>query len=576
MKFFRSLKFSGANWSRFRSAVSAFRSSEVGKKATLLFVLLVGFMISINSLNVLNSFVGRDFMTAIERRDGAGFFRQLVLYIGVFALSTVAAVIYRFVEERLALLWRDWQTRRYLDSYLHDHTYVRLQDSGNLQNPDQRIADDIRSFTTTTLSFILMSANGIFTAIAFSGVLWSIHAGLFCVAVAYAVGGTILTIWLGKPLVGLNYQQLDKEANFRSELIHVRDHAESIAIQQREGRVTSRLIQRLEDLVANSRRIISVNRNLGFFTNGYNYMIQLIPAIIVAPMFIGGKVEFGVITQSAMAFATLMGAFSLIVTQFQSISSYAAVVARLGALSEALEAASCQPGEKLEVAEDPTRVAFEHVTLLSPSGTEYVKDLNVSVPQGVQVLIAGASGHAKVALFKAAAGLCCRGEGRVIRPARKDMLFVPERPHLPRSSLRELLTPDAATTPIPDEDLSAALAKMQLREVEKDSGGLDTPQDWADTLGSSEQSLLTLCRVLLTRPAFAFLDRLSATLDFRQTAEVLQVLREAGVTCLVLGKPDENLSQFDAILYLSPSGRWHWRRLSSGSTSENPFEMGDC
>jgi putative ATP-binding cassette transporter len=325
---------------RFLRAVKTFAQSEVGWKAKLIFTALVLLLCAANALNVVNSYVGRDFMTAIADRDMSGFVRQAFLYIGVFAALTLVAIVARFGEEQLALLWRDTMTRGILRRYLADGTYQRLNASEAIANPDQRISEDVRAFTVTTLSFALMALNSVFTIVAFSGVLWTISPLLFGVAVFYAAGGSLFTFVLGRPLIRLNYDQLDKEASFRSGLIHVRDNADEIMAARDEDSQTAQLLNRLDDLIANFRTITSINRNVGFFTTGYNWMIQIIPALIIAPAFIERKIEFGVITQSAVAFSTLVAAFSLIVTQFQSLSTYAAVVARLSALVEAVEQAS--------------------------------------------------------------------------------------------------------------------------------------------------------------------------------------------------------------------------------------------
>ncbi len=322
---------------RFVRAVRTFAQSEVGWKAKLIFAALVLLLCAANALNVVNSYVGRNFMTAIADRDMSGFVRQAFVYIGVFAALTLVAVIARFGEERLGLLWRDTMTRGILRGYLAEGTYQRLQSSGAIANPDQRISEDVRAFTVTTLSFALMALNSAFTIVAFSGVLWTISPLLFGVAVLYAAGGSLLTLVLGRPLIRLNYDQLDREASFRSGLIDVRNNAEAIMTAREEDSQMARLLDRLDDLVSNYRKITAINRNVGFFTTGYNWMIQIIPALIIAPAFIERKIEFGVITQSAIAFSTLVAAFSLIVTQFQSLSSYAAVVARLSALVEAIE-----------------------------------------------------------------------------------------------------------------------------------------------------------------------------------------------------------------------------------------------
>ncbi len=319
---------------RFIRTVRNFAQSDVGWKAKLIFAALVLLLLAANALNVANSFVGRNFMTAIADRDMPGFIRQAFTYVGVFAALTLVAVISRFGEERLGLLWRDTMTRGIVRRYLAHGNYQSLKVSGAVANPDQRISEDVRAFTVTSLSFTLMGLNSAFTIAAFSEVLWTISPLLFGVAVLYAAGGSLFTIVLGRPLIRLNYDQLDKEAGFRSELIHVRDNSEAIMQARDEESQTARLLSRLDDLVANFRKITSINRNVGFFTTGYNWLIQIIPALIIAPAFIEGKVEFGVITQSAMAFTALVGAFSLIVTQFQSLSSYAAVMARLSALAE--------------------------------------------------------------------------------------------------------------------------------------------------------------------------------------------------------------------------------------------------
>ena len=325
-------------------------------------------------------------MTAIADRQTAEFIQQAIFYIGVFAASTVVAVIARFTEERLALHWREFLTRRAVKLYLADATYFHLGASGQLTHPDQRIADDVRAFTITTLSFVLMIFNSGLTILAFSGVLWSISPLLFVVAVVYAACGSYLTIILGRPLIKLNYDQLDKEAGFRSGLIHVRERAEAIMVARGEEQQNARLLQRLDEAIANFRQITAINRNVGFFTTGYNWLIQIIPALIVAPAFIRGDVEFGVITQSAAAFALLVGAFSLIVTQFQSISNFAAVVARLSSLLEAIEQSHAPTAPSgIEIVEDEGRLAFEHLTLLpATDGAPVLRDLSASVESGTR------------------------------------------------------------------------------------------------------------------------------------------------------------------------------------------------
>lgn len=322
---------------RIFQALAAFLASPAGGKARWFLLLLFALMLCINGMNVANSFVGKHFMSSIEMRNSEGFVRFAWLHVGVFACSTFVGVMFRFTEERLGLLWRDFLTQRVVGLYIDRGIYLHMNEEGAISNPDQRISEDIRQLTTTTLSFVLMVLNGTMTVLSFSGVLWTISPKLFMVAVIYAVSGSALTIWLGRPLIKLNYRQSDCEANFRSALIWTREHAGEIERDGGEVTTRERLLARVDDLVGNMRRVIVINRNLNFFSSGYNYMIQLIPALIVAPMFISGKIEFGVIGQATMAFATLLGAFSLIITQFQAISAYASVLLRLVEFMESVE-----------------------------------------------------------------------------------------------------------------------------------------------------------------------------------------------------------------------------------------------
>jgi putative ATP-binding cassette transporter len=551
--------FNHETWSRFKRALRRFLASAAGPQFLRMFGLLIAFLIGINALNVLNSYVGRDFISAIENKDHRSFVTATWQYLGVFAVSTAAAVLYRYLEERLALLWRDWQTRQVLEGYLERRNYLRLEQQGWLQNPDQRIAEDIRSFTTSTLSFVLMMLNAAFTVIAFSGVLWSISPLLFGAAVAYALTGSLFTVLLGKRLVGLNVLQLDREAYFRSELLQLRDHAESIALQHGEGGARFRLLQRLGQVVANTRRMISVNRNLGFFTNGYNYLIQIIPALLVAPLFMRGEVEFGVVTQSAMAFTQLMGAFSLAITQFQSISTYAAVITRLGKLVDALDEPD-EPAAALEVTGQPSRIVYEDFTLYRPDGRPLIDRLNLSVEPGMHVLVTSTSGHAILGLFQATAGLPCAASGRILRPEDGRLQFVPERPYLPRGSLRERLSAASSGAAHSDAELLQVLRLLDLERLLDLTGGLDAEHDWSSAAGLSEQTRLSVAAVILARPDFVFLDRLSTALNLQQTQRLLQVLGERGIGYLLLGKPGDVPERFDAVLELLPDGRWELQR----------------
>ena len=556
---------------RFTRSIRNFATSEVGRQAVFLFALLLTLLVAINALNVVSSYVGRDFMTAIAERNRAGFALFAFAYCVVFAATTVAAVSYRFVEERLGLLWRQWQTQRLTTMYLARRAYYRLDAGGLIANPDQRITDDVRAYTTTTLSFVLMMLNASFTVLAFSGVLWTISPTLFAVAVGYAAVGSLAAIYLGRPLVGLNYTQLDKEANFRAALIHVRENAESVALLHREGRLRVRLARGLDELTTNYRRIIAVNRNLSFFTTGYNYLIQIIPALIVAPLYIREEIEFGVITQSAMAFAQLLGAFSLIVTQFQSISSFAAVLARLNALNDAFQQAHAPTAAGIEVREEAGPLAYDHLTLRSPRDRRVlVADLSITVRPGTRLLVLGPDDTAKVALFRATASMWDAGEGRIIRPGLDDILFLTERPYMPPGTLREGLVRTGQDADVSDERIVNTLHELELDLVLKRAGGLDVEKDWDDILSLGEQQQLAFARLILAAPAYAFLHRVSTALNAAQVCPLLRVVAKHGITYVTFGTAEDDLSCYDAVLQLHAGGGWEWKTLDSAAVAAEP------
>ncbi|HEV7733686.1 MAG TPA: SbmA/BacA-like family transporter [Candidatus Binatia bacterium] len=557
-------------WRHFVDAIRNLLTGEVRGRAIFLCVSLLLIFLAINGLNVINSYVGRDFMTAIESKDMRGFTREALYYVLVFGASTVAAVLASYTQDLLGLLWRNWLTRRVVNVYLADRSYVRLQAPGGLPNPDQRISEDIRTFVTMTLSVSLMLLNGTITVVAFSGVLWSISRKLFLVGVLYAAVGSVMTILLGRRLVQLNYTQADREADFRSQLVHVRENAESIALQHREPRLLQRLIDQVGALIDNQLRIIKVSRNVGFFTTGYNYMIQIIPALIVAPMFMRGEVPFGAVTQAAMAFSTLLGAFSLVITQFQTISSYAAVMARLNVLIDAL--AGDGAGAGITVVEDGERVAWEHLTLRAPrDGRVLVRDLSVDTPRRIRLLVRGVDNAARDALVEATADIFHTGDGRIIRPPLGHLAFLPERPYLPPGTLREVLIGELDGATVGDDELVRVIGELNAEAVLERVGGLDREEDWSDVLSLREQELLAIARITLSRPTFVILHNPSRTLDKEHIALALKALCACDITCITfaaLDDEDDHLAEHDALLELAADGSWSWKPIRDGVVVE--------
>jgi vitamin B12/bleomycin/antimicrobial peptide transport system ATP-binding/permease protein len=315
-------------------ALPVFRS-ELRRRALGFAILLAGLLLLICGLNVTSNYVTRDFMTALAIREERRFYTQAGALALVFGGATTASAFARYIEERLGLLWRDWLTRQFLHRYLHDRAYIRLVGRDDVDNPDQRMTEDVKTFTASTLSILILLFNALLAIVSFSSVLCSITPWLLVASLGYAAAGSLGIVLLGRTLVGLDNAQFRKEADFRYALVRVREHAGVVAQAAGEGEEKQRLGAKLVELVANYRKIVNINRNLAFFVNAYNYLTQLIPLAIVAPLYVRGKVEFGIVAQATMAFTFTVNGFSLVVSQFQQLSSYAAVIRRLGALWEA-------------------------------------------------------------------------------------------------------------------------------------------------------------------------------------------------------------------------------------------------
>ena len=542
---------------RFVRAIRLFMTSDVGGRAAFLFVSLIALFGGVSALNVVNSFVGRHFMTAIAERQTAEFIRQAILYTGAFAASTIVSVIARFAEERLALLWREFLTRRAIGLYMADGAFYQLGIQGKLSHPDQRIAEDIKAFATTTLSFLLMLLSSLLTVFTFSSVLWLISPLLFFTAVFYAAFGSFMTILLGRPLIKLNYNQLDNEAAFRSGLISVRENAESIMIEGVERRHTNRLSKQFDDLAANFRRIISVNRNVGFFTTGYNWMVQILPVVIIAPAFMRGDMEFGVITQSAAAFAMLVGAFSFIVAQFNSISNFAAVLARISSLLEAIDEARGAIDSRFERVEAEGVFAYEGLTLTSSSGDVLMKDLSLLIPADTRVVVAGQGDAAGTALFRATAGLDTSGTGRIVTPPHQYVRFLGQRTYSGPGTLREILVPLQPSAEMTDTQILALLRNVGLTR-DLTPGDLDSEQDWSSLLSPREQELVALASALVAAPSYIVLEKADAVFGHEHLAGFLRLLAERRIACINFAEPGASRSAYDAVLEYGPDGSWMW------------------
>jgi putative ATP-binding cassette transporter len=546
-------------WSRFLLISKPFFKSRAGRWGIGLLALLFTLVLIVKSLDIGNNYVYGDLVTAATDRKAESVAHFALLYAGVFAFSALVVASLRFTEEKLGLRWRDWLTRHLLDRYMASRAYHRIKTEGQLDNPDQRITEDVKTFTTNTLSIVLILVNSTVALLGFAGVLWSITPWLLVGAVGYAFFGTCLTVLLGKRLIGLDMQQFKKEADLRYELIRVREHADSVALLQGEAREKGRVGGRLQKVLDNWRTIIGINRNLVCFTFWYEAMTRLLPVLITVPLYIRGEIEFGQVLQAQAGFSFVLDAFALLAKEFQRITTFAAVVERLGAFYEATEPLTDSEKSPIEIVEEDSRVAYEGLTLATPDdGRLLLSDLSLDIPRGKCVLIAGPDGSGRTSLLRATAGLWNTGQGRITRPPLESVMFLPKQPYLTLGSLRDqLLYTTPPGVPVSDEQLLSVLQDVRLETVLERVGGLDAEQrDWTSILSLGEQQSLAFARLLLAVPEFAFLDEATSALPAERARHLYELLSQTTTTYLSVGSTEELLDYHDQLLQLRGDGKW--------------------
>jgi putative ATP-binding cassette transporter len=542
-----------------------FVSSEGGKALGLLGLLVV-LSLSINGLNIISSYLNRDMMTVLADGKPTRFFLLALQCAGIVGIITVVAVFFRFIEERFALYWRQWLTDYFLHEYLGNRAYCRLNEQPDIDNPDQRITEDIRTFTATTLSFFLIILNSVVAFIGFASILWSITPWLVYGAMAYAAIGSIITFLLGYRLVHLNFLQLKKEADLRYDLIQIREHADAVALNRGESKELTRVQKGLAIVVDNLKRIISVNRNLSFFTTGYNYWAQLVPIIIVAPIYLDGNREFGVVTQAASAFVFVLGAFSLIITEFQRLSSFVAIVSRLDSLNEAMLKRPIAHRPTIEIVDRNESISYENLTILGPENeAPLILNLNLEISPGRRLVILGPNRVGKSLLVNATAGIWTAGKGRIKRPQQEQLMFLPQHPYLKRGSLRSVLTYPCVNNNIEDQLLVSVLNIVQLGSFLNRVGGLDADQDWSTRVSTSESQLLSIAQLLIAKPQFAFLDEAISTLVPEVRQIIYKALHKSSITYISTTNDPALLPFHDQILELKRDGLWTVRSIASSN-----------
>ncbi|MEO1510079.1 MAG: SbmA/BacA-like family transporter, partial [Cyanobacteria bacterium J06633_23] len=464
---------------RFWTIAKTYWFSDEKWKARGLLLLIVLLLFAYTGLSVaLNNQRGQ-LISSLSAKDETRFWQTIIIFLGILVVYAPLFAGYTYLRDRLGLAWRRWLTTDFVARYFSDRAFYHInQFSPDIDNPDQRIAEDVKNFTQESLTLALVVADSILEIIAFSGVLLGISKELVLFLIAYAVVGTLATVGVfGKPLVRLNFEQLKKEADFRFSLVRVRENAEAIAFYQGEDQEATQVNNRFMAAFDNYKRLLGWELGLNGLTNAYEFLPFVLPALVVAPAIFSGDMEVGKVSEAQGAFIRVFFSLNLIVARFQSLSAFGAGIDRLydfatslghGDESEDLEASTAHTEDEKPVhpvigLESSSKLALEHLTLKTPNYQRtLIEELSLELDTQSSLLVVGPSGCGKSSLMRAIAGLWNSGTGIIQRPQLEHLLFLPQKPYMILGSLRQQLLYPYPEVNLDDNQLKLALQQVNL------------------------------------------------------------------------------------------------------------------
>jgi len=520
--------------------ISPYWSSEDRWAARGLLLGVVLLTLAMVYLTVLLNQWNNAFYSALQDKNMAAFRGQLFRVTWLITIFIFLAVYQVYLNHMLEIRWRRWLTDRYIRAWLTDGAYYRMQlQATETDNPDQRIAEDVQLLAAHTLGLFTGGLRATVTLVTFVAILWGLSGSLHVtvgeyairlpgymvwVAVLYAILGTWVTDWLGRPLVTLNFDRQRYEADFRFSLVRFRENTEGVALYRGEADEFRGFRERFEEVVRNWWGIMLRQKRMTYFTSGYGLGAWIVPSIVAAPRYFRGELGLGGLMQTSQAFQQVQDALSFFVQSYKEIAAWCAVVERLAGFERTLERVHRQAASGFRRVEGrPTHLAVAGVDLYRPDGQVLLANINFSLRRGDTVLLSGASGSGKSTIVRAIAGIWPfgRGEIRAARDAR--ILFLPQRPYLPIGVLRDVVSYPMPARGVDDGTLREALEAVGLNEL---AVRLDETSHWALRLSPGEQQRIAFARALVQKPEWLFLDEATSAVDEATEARLYRLVRE--------------------------------------------------
>jgi putative ATP-binding cassette transporter len=498
--------------------------------------------LAVVGINVLITLWNARFYNALQDRNWDSFVSEIIYFCVLAAIFIALAVYQLYLNQWLQIRWRQWLTAQYLGDWLHQANHYRMQLQGDAaDNPDQRMTDDVKLFVDRTLNIGLGLLNSVVTLASYVVMLWglsndaplhlfgqeyAIPGYLVWVALIYSVLGTVLTHLIGWPLVGIDFRQQQYEADFRFNLVRVRENSEQIALLHGEQAERERLMVRFGRVVENWLAIMSRTKKITAFTASYNQASVVFPYILVAPAYFAQKIQLGGMMQTASAFSNVQGALSFFITIYRQLAEWQAVVNRLDGFEAGIAAAQelASRSERIHViAAGNGSIDLKQLALQLPSGTPLVNADTFTLRKGERTLMTGPSGSGKSTLFRAIAGIWPFGSGSVTVPAGTTLMMLPQRPYFPVGSLHGAIEYPAVEGAFTAEEIADTLQAVGLPKLAEQ---VAEHGHWNRTLSLGEQQRLGIARALLHRPEYLFLDEATASLDEPSEKALYRLLAE--------------------------------------------------